>query len=362
MKYNITLFIGGLTGGGAERVCCNLANYLGNCGHYVEVVTMSAGKDTYGLNRTIKRIALLQNCERRNSLSNLMIRMRRLEQYLTRSKTDCYIVFLPINIIMLMLLKKKTSAKIIISERNDPSKYSFIMKRMLIACAKKADGIVFQTSSALKWYKERGTIRSFAIIPNAVNDIKSVKAKEQFEKGKIVAVGRLEKQKNYFLLINAFEKILYEYPQSNLFIYGEGKERKKINRMICIKNLQNAVHLMGYKEDVWDEISNANIYVSTSNYEGMQNSLIEAMTFGLPCIATDCDGGSARELIQNGYNGLLTRKNNEEDLIVAIKRILENEQMAQELGKNASVIKKKLDPTRIYGMWEQFVCSNIEKE
>ena len=195
-KYNVVFFIGSLTGGGAERVTCNLANYLYDKGYNVSLITMSNIKDTYILNKNIKRFYLLKNNERKNVIHNYLIRFKRLKKYLIDNKNvDCYVTMLPITIYMLLRLKKYTDAKIIISERNNPKTYRFYEKLITRYSENKCDGLVVQTNQIGEWYKTNNKV----VIPNAINkniDIKDLKDKKDREK-RIVAVGRLEEQKNY---------------------------------------------------------------------------------------------------------------------------------------------------------------------
>ena len=87
----------------------------------------------------------------------------------------------------------------------------------------------------------------------------------------------------------------------------------------------------------------------------MPNALMEAMAMGLPCISTDCDGGGARFLIENGVNGLLIPKKDEKALVKAMETVLSNPQLANHLGKEAHKICERLSPARIYGEWEDYI-------
>ena len=83
----ITLFIGGLSGGGAERVACNLANHLAANGNEVEILTMSDAKDSYGLDGRVGCATLLHEAERKNTIYNTVVRAFRLYRYLCKKMT-----------------------------------------------------------------------------------------------------------------------------------------------------------------------------------------------------------------------------------------------------------------------------------
>ena len=119
----IVFFTSGLSGGGAERVCCNLANFLCQREHDIEFITISDDEATYPLSTKISRQALLHQQERSNFLHDNLLRFYRVCKLIRKTRCDCYIVMLPIPTILLLSLRFLTKAKIIASERVDPSTY-----------------------------------------------------------------------------------------------------------------------------------------------------------------------------------------------------------------------------------------------
>lgn len=357
----ISLFIGGLSGGGAERVACNLANYLFENGFLIDILTMSDVSDAYELDDGIKRICLLHKKERVNPVRNYFIRRKRLKQYLLNNQdVSCYIVMLPITIFMLLRLKRFTRSKIIIAERCNPNSYSFIKRQMMKYSAKRCDGLIVQTREISKWY-EKIKIKDKVIIPNAINRDVILPDRKSIDK-KIVAVGRIEKQKNYPMLISAFAMFDKDYPDYRLEIYGRGSQEKSIRKLIEKKELTGKIKLMGYATDISERIADATCFVMTSNFEGIPNALIEAMCIGVPCIATDCDGGGAKELIHNGKNGILINKNDIKELTVSLDKIVADESFAKGLSAEAVKLRKELSYEKVYDMWSSFIMQIIEKD
>ena len=91
---------------------------------------------------------------------------------------------------------------------------------------------------------------------------------------------------------------------------------KKIEKL----NLQKKVFLPGYTTDIYEKVKKSKIFVSSSDYEGMSNSMLEALSLGLPTICTDCPIGGAGEIIQNGINGILVPVNDLKEMVAAMKR------------------------------------------
>lgn len=351
----ITFFIGGLIGGGAERVTCSLSNYLVNNGHNVEILTMSES-DSYPLDNRVSRSILLTKKERKGFINNLLVRFRRLKQYLEGHECDCYVVMLPITTILLLSLKKYAKAPIVASERCYPAVFSQIMQRLLLLIlCRRASGWVFQTPQAREWYGARTGESKVTIIPNAINEAFLRPAFYGDRQKKIVAIGRMSVQKNYPLLLKAFSQLATDFPEYRLLILGEGELRKHLGSMVYQLNIGDRVDMPGYVTDIPDRLQSAALYVLPSDYEGMPNTLMEAMALGVPCIATDCDGGGAAFLIEDGVNGLLVPKGDVETLANAMRRMLFDRDFAETCGRNALKICDRLAPEKVYGQWEIFI-------
>ena len=351
----VTIFIGSLSGGGAERVACNLANYLSRRQYYIDVVTMSDTKASYGLNENVKEIALLSDKEKTNKIKDNLVRNERLKKYIKENQdVSCYIVMLPITIFMLARLRRMIPGKTIIAERCNPDSYSLLVKMMMRYAAKRCDLLVVQTKEIGNWYKD---VKNKIIIPNAINkDVVMPERREVLKK--IVAVGRLTKQKNYPMLIKGFYEFQKKHPEYILEIYGQGQEKEELERLVREYGISKKVKFLGYVSNVSERIADAKCFVMTSNYEGMPNALIEAMCMGLPCIATDCDGGGAKALILNDKNGVLIPKNDVDELVGKMNRIVEDDDFAKKIAENAKELKNQLSYDKIYAEWEKAIANN----
>ena len=354
INRRITIVISNLSGGGAERVACNLANYLDKQNYDVEVITtLSGNNDTYKLSSGIKRYKLMEESDRRGKLYNSFMKIRRLKKYIKDNQDiDCYVVFLPINTFLMLRFMKYTKSKVIFTERNNPSSLSLMDRLIMKSGAKKADGFVVQTKEIYEYYTN--ICNKMIIIPNAINPDATV-IKKRKSKNKIVAVGRLAAQKNYPMVIESFKKFIMKHPEYTLEIFGQGGEKEKLEQLVKEYRLDGKVFFRGYVNDVTLQMSDAACFVMASNYEGMPNALIEAMCMGIPCVATDCDGGGVRELISNMENGIMVKKNDVAGMVEGMCKIVEDEKFRKAVSENAILLKNQLEPDRIYGKWRSFI-------
>ena len=167
-------------------------------------------------------------------------------------------------------------------------------------------------------------------------------------------MGRLNTQKNYFLLLRAFEQISKEYPLLTLEIYGEGVLRNELQNYIEQHSLAKKVFLKGTCKNVIDLIYGAKLFVMTSLYEGMPNALMEAMALGIPVVCSDCPCGGPRELIETGHNGYLFKNNNLDDLCEKIRMALDVDATHSIIAEERKICVTH-SPTRIFRQWGDFI-------
>ena len=140
-----------------------------------------------------------------------------------------------------------------------------------------------------------------------------------------LSIGRLTKQKNFNLLLNAFRKILHNNKQYKLVIIGDGEDRKNLNKIINKHNLKDYVYLIGFKENVFKYFRNAECFILSSLWEDPGWVIIEAIASNTIVLSSDCPSGPKE--ILNDERGILFKNNSELDLIKSInyfKRLDEN--------------------------------------
>lgn len=343
----VTNFLGN---GGAARVMSIVASSLFKKGIEVEIISFLDRKDAYKVNAEIKTIVL--KCKNRNVILQKIERILKLRKLLKSYKGNLTIISFEYfvnmqTVIANMFLKNQ----LIISERNDPARTGNkgMTKRLRNFLYKFADCLVCQTSDAKAYFpkkiQEKAVIIPNPIMPNLPERFDGERKKE------IVTFCRIEKQKNLTMLIDAFKMIYNEYPEYKLLIYGEGSAKKEIEEYIDKENLQQQVQINDFVQDVHGKIIDSSMFVSSSNYEGISNSMIEAMGIGLPTIVTDCPCGGARMMIENEVNGILVPVGDSVAMYKAMKKVIENPNFAEKISKNATAINERLEQNKICKMW-----------
>lgn len=136
----------------------------------------------------------------------------------------------------------------------------------------------------------------------------------------IGAVGRLETQKRFDVLLEAFATARQRMPALMLFIAGEGSLRQALAAQIAQLGLEGACRLLGHRHDIVRLHHAFDLFVQSSDYEGTPNAVLEAMALENPVIATDA--GGTRDILRDGIDGLVVRCNDPNALATAIERTI----------------------------------------
>ena len=194
--------------------------------------------------------------------------------------------------------------------------------------------------------------RKCITIPNALTYEQPRKA--PLEGKRIIAVGRFTAQKGFDYLLEAYAKLTPKYPEWTLDIFGEGPLKNDLEHQIENLNLRDFVQIKGPTPRIEEEYIKSDIYVLSSRYEAFPMVLIEAMSFGLPPVAFDCETGPA-EIIAPGEDGLLVPPEDVEELAANLEKLMENRDLRKTLGLNAFENIKRLSPEAIFGNWYRLI-------
>lgn len=254
---------------------------------------------------------------------------------------------------LLIILKTYNNYKLITSERGDPYSNSNFLESLRRKMVKYSDYIVFQTNGARNFYGEVIKGKS-CVIPNPV----SIPVKEWVQnitERHIAFVARIDFwQKRPDILIKAFAKVNTVHSDYILDIYGSG-DIEMLNELVLKLGLTERVIIHGAVENVNDKLLLSEIFVLTSDFEGIPNALLEAMAIGMPVISTDCSPGGAALLIQDAVNGILVKCGDVDAIAEGINYLIENKEKARLMGHRARISMSRFEPQQIILLWSNIL-------
>lgn len=357
-KKNIAIAIPSLAMGGAERVASELANEFINCGMNVTFILLDKNEVFYKLDEKIKIYFNSYNKNQNSFLKNRE-RIKSFKKFIIDNTIDVVISFLTSANILSILATKNTNAKVYISERSDPNKINKKVKFAIDFLYRFCDGAIFQTKDAKKCFSKRIQKKSSVIgnpIKSNLPKWKDVKVHDE----SIVTAVRLEKSKNIPMLLDAFLKLQKVYPNYKLIIFGDGPEYENIKERSKSLGLEKNVILKG-RDNKWHQKAiYSSIFVLSSDYEGMSNSLLEALAMGMPIVSTDHPIGGAREVIKNGKNGFLVPVNDAKAFSNKLLEIISNKEMQNSLSREAEKIKQTMNVQKIAKSWLDYILGETK--
>ncbi len=362
----ITIVTLSLQRGGAEGVIARLCNDALAGRYEVNIVTCMNREVQYELDDRIV-IHVIDDADQKysNLIERFVVRRKRLSRILKELKSDIVISFLPEPNFLVLSLKRRIHCPVVISVRNDPVReYSNrVYYSLMRYFYPKADGYVFQTEMARDYFGfDRRITEKAAVIPNALaKDYMNLELSKN-RNGHIVHVGRLDSQKNQKMLIKAFAEFSGEAEEYTLDIYGAGRLDSELKAYAAELGLGDKVVFHGNVDGLKERIQDAELFVLTSDYEGIPNSLMEALAQGIPSISTDCPCGGPGYLIEDGINGRLINVGDVKALVQSMREILNNRELADTMSKNAIESVRRIYPDKINDMWTGYIEKILNKE
>lgn len=346
-----------LNNNGADRVFTELSNEWARQGHSVTVIEFEKeafGSKSFALDSAVLKITL-DHKDIKNKIKRYLTYLLDVRKILKDHQESIVIAFSFTTQVVVALASLFLKNTIIFSERNDPNNcpYSRLARILRNISFHKAERIVFQTEDARNYFPKTIQTRGTVIV-NPINPL----LPERFfgnRRKTIVTAARLRPQKNLSMLIEAFALFNKQFSDFDLEIYGIGEELEALEQLSFEKDVKSQVHFMGFSSEVNNKMRDAAMYVCSSNYEGISNSMLEALGMGVPTISTDCPIGGARQVIQDHENGILVPVRDVLALCKAMEEIAGNNELAQKLSNNGSRIREEYRVDRIAKRWLSFI-------
>lgn len=354
--------------GGIERVIANLANNFAKK-YEVTILVKDAGNSAYTINSNVKvetistelKLNMEYRLQRIFSVPlNILCTLRPLKEFLKRQKFDVIYTAFPTNGLEVFLADKSVRSKIVASEHASYFAYNKIYRMMKKFLYPKLSVISVPTTMDTEIYQNLGYnavyIPHLTTYSAQANSLKLVNTKT------IINVGRLTADKQQLQLLKIWEKVNSKIPNHDwkLQIIGSGEEEKKLKNYIVDKQLTN-VSLVAHTKSIENYYSKAELFLFTSKMEGFGMVLLEAMSFGVPCISYDCPSGP-RDMIKDGSNGYLISPG-QEDLFAdkICSYILSSDEEKAEFRKQALKTISNWNNQKIIQSWES-IFNELEKK
>lgn len=367
MVPRLTMVTQDLLGGGVARVITTMANYWATKGWHVTLLTYDNGKQPpfYPLHSRIIHRSLNIGWHSSHLPEHIWHHLQRiwiLRQAIRQSAPNFIISAMVGQNIHTLLATRGFHIPVLVTEHIDPRQHKtlshiwILLRQWTYLWSQR----VILLSEQYRDYFPRRVQSKCAVIPNpfvlppreAVEGAPSSSKQHQYT---IVSVGRLTRQKGYDLLFRAYARIAARHPDWSLTIWGEGPERAHLETLRSELGLVDRVDLPGATSDPFAKYQQADLFVMPSRFEGFPMVLGEAMACGLPVIAFDCAAG-VRDIIRDGFDGVLVPPEDVEGLAAAIDRLMHNEHERQRLAARAPEVLERFGIDKVMGIWEQVIA------
>lgn len=337
----IIFIIPNMTGGGTERVISLLSAEYVRMGFQVAVMQFAGYQHAYELDGGVEDFSVSEQSGG-NPLIQLH-RIREMRKYFKKNPNGHIFAFCVNGAVFSAVATLGMRRPFLVAERNSPE--SCKEKKIRNWAYRRADVITFQTADGIGYFP-KDIARKAVIIPNPI-DAAVPQPYEGERAKKIVTVGRLHSQKNHALLLEAFSDFRKERTDYELHVYGEGELEEKLKAYAQRLGIGDSVVWHGFSARVKEEIVDSRMFVLSSDFEGISNSMLEALAMGIPTISTDCPIGGARAYIRHDESGLLVPVGDRKALAEAMLRIAGDDELAGRLSANGAKVREQYSPGSI---------------
>jgi GalNAc-alpha-(1->4)-GalNAc-alpha-(1->3)-diNAcBac-PP-undecaprenol alpha-1,4-N-acetyl-D-galactosaminyltransferase len=366
----IVLVIYSLGRGGAQRILTELANHWTNAGHDVVLITFAPDPpNIYFLNHNVERICLPIAGTSANALQAILrniLALRMLRNAFLRQRPEVVLSFMTRANVLTLFAARGLGLRTIISERTDPRKAAVpliwrLLRRMSYALA---ESIVVQTEAARSTCASASAAWRCVVIPNPLSQTFESESESASDLRSnlgldgaaniVIGIGHLMPHKGFDSLIRAFANCHARHPNWHLVIVGEGKEKGRLRELSIECGVAARTHLMGATQSPRRLLQQSNLFVLSSRYEGFPNSLLEAMSCGIPVVSFACPSGP-EEIIQDGIDGILVKEGDVAELSKALDGMMADEVKRAALGENAQRNVQRYSPAVVLPLWDRLL-------
>lgn len=360
----ILIIIDSLSGGGAERITSTLADAWSARGRELMILTFSTrAADAYPIPASVRRMQFDWAAPSTNIWSAVGSGIRRvlaLRKAIRHSGADVVIGMMIQTNVLVALACLGLRVRTIGCERSFPTypsinRYWHRLRRLSYPLF---DSVVAQTEDAAAWLRSHIASAKVSVIPNPLKWPPSVLSTSYSpavmpgeERKILLAVGRLEPMKGFDYLIDAFRALCSDAPEWDLVLVGNGPDEEALRSRASRLGISDRVYLVGRCDCMPFWYRRADVFVLPSLSEGFPNVLLEAMAFGLPVVASDCQAGPS-DIIRDGVDGLLFPPGNVERLEAMLRQVFEAEPLRAGLGRRAVEVRERYSFASIDRLWD----------
>ncbi|WP_207533047.1 glycosyltransferase [Desertivirga arenae] len=366
MKTKLVFVVSSLRGGGAERVVSTLCNCLSKGTFQVTIICLIKTEHAYRISENVKVVQLVE----RKFDTKIFFRclyailtLTRLILTLIKENPKCAISFMTTANLWTGLTCWLVNVPYFVSERITPDytihQFNRFVKWFSYQVYRKSKAIVIPAKGiedCFKKYKAFEKVTNFQTIHNPVGRLGPGSQTPIYDRQFILGVGRLDPQKGFDLLIDAYFKL--QPVHLDLLISGDGPERTALQDKIRRYGLESRIKLIGFKNNISSYYQQAEMFVLSSRNEGYPNALVEAMSFGCPVVAANCEFGPS-EIVINEKNGLLVRPESSSALLKGIERLINDPILKYRISQNAIMINETNSLDAISKKWTNLILSHV---
>jgi GalNAc-alpha-(1->4)-GalNAc-alpha-(1->3)-diNAcBac-PP-undecaprenol alpha-1,4-N-acetyl-D-galactosaminyltransferase len=361
---SVVMVTGSLEAGGAERVLADMANYWNSKGWRITLATWAgpSSEDFYELDSGVQRVWLDVESPSPSLLGKFLGYIRRIRKFrrmLANARPDAVLSFIDTSNVMTLLACMGLALRVVVSERvNGAANASipWVWRASRIVTYWRANAVVAQTPDAARWIKRLCGVEAVAIR----NPLRALPEADGPRESKILAVGRLTRQKGFDLLIQAFAGVAQEFSNWRLVIIGAGPEHSALLSLTEQLKLGDRVEFRPPVKDIELWMSRAGLVVQPSRFEGFPNVILEAMGMGAAVISADCPSGPA-EIIVDGVNGRLVPVDDVAMLTRVMSELLHRPEERLRLGREAKKVRQAFRQDLVMKQWENCVTPALSR-